>query len=453
MKSCFGIILSSATQMEVEAAVEENAQLAGQGHPANSPSTQLLGAILLILVSVRRLSEREVRQIACTCHTLCDAAHCEELWQVLLYAAHPFTAQLPAPFFDRAAGIGYRWYFRHLANRKIPDDDMLERNDIPPPVLRPSDLILVVEVELDGVKHASHSVQGEALEEFLASGRCTVPVRLPWSAEIKMDLDMGQLEFDGDELAPLGYRRQPRDPKTGTILDQIPEASSDWKVNAHFLRLSDFMISCLCDEDANVAEDEAIMKVEGEGWSHKPSHIEASRPFDRDKDLFEGLKIEHECYLPLDRNRLNGNVSRLLEEEQDFKCLECHVSPIFSLPHSPQYYVYDRMLERMALSAGTRLTRDCWLRTWHRKLPEEAREHALLQAEQQQSWRSLGAGPRQSSIRSICATANLVEVEVVLWVATHDGASPWAPDIKGVQQLLHLIDAMLWQGPGAQKPA
>ena len=372
---------------------------------------------------------RDVGKIISTCQRL-HAAASEELWQGLLFASHPYTTQLPASVFDHGAGRGYRWYFEHLAERKVPDTKA--HDPIPPPVLSPSDLVLLVELKFDGAKHASQTVQGEALEEFLSSGRCTVPVTLPWSAEVQMNLKQGQLSL-GEDLARLGYHASMSSKAMGSFDGSdifMPETTSDWKVSVKLLRLTDFKVSCLVDDSAQVNSDTASMFVEGKGWSWNRSWGWSS--FDRTTDLFEGCQIEFESQdLPLEYSRLHGTLLENLKDDADFQALDCMASPVFSFLHSPRFYVYDW------LSAGDeeRLRPDRLLPRW-KQLDKREREQAIVQAEQQPSWRSMGAGPRQRKQRRIWGTADLVHVEVALWVTTSNGADLW----KGEKEtLLHLI--------------
>ena len=131
---------------------------------------------------------RECGQLACTCKALSIALRREDVWMHLLFRDFP-SSQPAAAVFQSDEGRGYQWHYMQRCEMVPEDEELLA--ELPPPTLKPSDLVVLVEVFFGQERLISKAVQGADMVEILRTGSICLPVpEGTWTRDVELELDI-----------------------------------------------------------------------------------------------------------------------------------------------------------------------------------------------------------------------------------------------------------------------
>ena len=333
---------------------------------------------------------RECGQLACTCKALSIALRREDVWMHLLFRDFPSSSALPAAVFQSDEGRGYQWHYMQRCEM-VPEDEALA--ELPPPTLKPSDLVLLVDVFFGQERLISKAVQGADMVEILRTGSICLPVpEGTWTRDVELPFDIDRgcwggwgLEFnDVDE-------------------DRVKVVVEYWKWSAsiHLYRLTDFKITCLFDTNNRQYAGRGAWSERGEAmgraWKSTPNTFAEEQPFDRSVDLIEGGCFEIHginAMLPMEEEQMSGLVHAHMKGE-DTVGIDFIVSPSFKLPPSPRSFVYEQLLsdnytfrcENDSNHYMNQLRHHLACR-WEQEMEDEVKYKAALDAGLPDNWRS-----------------------------------------------------------------
>ena len=374
----------------------------------------------------------------------------------LLFRDFPSSAALPAPVFQSDEGRGYQWHYMQRCEM-VPEDEALA--ELPPPTLKPSDLVLLVDVFFGQERLISKAVQGADMVEILRTGSICLPVpEGTWTRDVELELALGIGCWGGWGLQ---FGDLDEDHVNGVV------EYSKWSAAVQLYRLTDFKITCLFDTRNRVDHSDGVWSERGEAmgraWKSTPNTFAEEQPFDRSVDLIEGgcFEIHGNTMLPMEEEQMSGLVHAHMKGE-DTVGIDFIVSPSFKLPPSPRSFVYEQLLSdnytfRCENDSNLYLNQlrhhlEC---RWEHEMEDELKYKALLDAGVRDHWRSfedlinhinnLGAVPRVSGQLS------MTEVRLSFGRCLPTGSEIWDaafephPDHDFDYLLVHMIENLKWK--------
>ena len=386
-----------------------------------------------------------------------SATRREDLWMLLVLRDFPSSAALPAAFFHLEAGRGYRWHYMQRVEQ-VPvsaEDEDKRLEELPPPALKASDLILLVELYFDGTRLMSHAVSGAKMREMLRSGSVCLPPQVPWARTVSLvpDLDHGCWHWWGLEFMDVDH---------GDVQAHIQPHK--WSASVQLMRLTDCKACVLFD--STTMQERSWDPKDGEwwngrgealgrAWTSSPDTFNAKRPFDRDADLIEGGMFEvTEDRLPSNTERLSGLVWAHMEAE-DVSRLGFSVSPSFKLPPSPRSFVYERLVDGVSVKCEN--SSNFWMNRLRGRLSERWRK--MDDVEKWQAFVDAGMDPAISVADlfecdyNVLGQVTFSELRLSFASADHEGYfGMWIglgddelPEHDCDRLLMHMLDALVWK--------
>lgn len=361
---------------------------------------------------------------------------------------YPSSAALPAAVFQLDAGRGYRWHYKQRW-KEIPCATT-SLAELPPPVLKASDLILLVEVYFGATQLVSHALKGDDMVQLLRAGSFCIPVpKTTWTRDVELHPDLRHGCWSGWGLDFRDVNDEP-----GETIEPW-----EWSASVHLLRTTDYKMVCLFDSTTYIDDSHDFSELWsgrgealGRAWTSTPDTFDAERPFERSADLVEGGMFEMvQERLPMDEGMLSGLACAHMRG-QDVTGLGFIVSPTFKLPPSPRSFVYERLMEGVSVRCKNtsnyemnklrRIMSRCWL-----DLEDDAFWQAFVDAGMSQS-KSLSELLDEEDKRSIAGQVALSEVRVSFGEVDHeDAVDAWCGGCgadDGDYLLQHMLDALVW---------
>ena len=438
---------------------------------ASSATLTTIEAAIPVLATTAHIRAIDACRIAQTCVALRATAAREDIWKDLLLIKFRSCASLPAAAFNVAAGRGYRWFYRQ---RMRPDAS--ERPPpvppLPEPVLKRSDLVLLVEIASEDVTYVSRMIDGEDRDTFLKQGYLTLDIS---DKDLALQIET-RLQLNRSHFSPNNWVLD------GTFSCEdagVEDLLGDVTCKVQLLRLTDYKVITLIGPESFTEEFSGFHenRIDGDAWDQGEPEIEpgGARKFKalRKKALEEdrrSLMFVEVCGERLHWESLHGVVGEHRTRHEALRAhllsrgvnkpLECHIRPIFALPKEPREFVYDQM------AAASRADRSAKLGQLFHRLDDDLKAKALSEADCDPNERHVPvgmAGRPLVALNEVVHSLPLMEFDVTIWYDQGDEDNgyqqqtfPWRNiadeeenedgDLDLTEKLLRLsFECMQWQ--------